>query len=329
MVTVSFPGLGIENFNINPVAIDLGKIQIRWYALLIVSGMILAFLYAAYRSKQEGISFDDLLDITIFTVVFAIIGARLYYVLTSLDKYDSFLEMIAIWNGGLAIYGAIIAGAITVFVVCKIKKIPFLKMFDAAAPAVMIGQIIGRWGNFCNGEAYGSEIFEGEFFYFIRMGLIPNIESSTVMHYFHPTFLYESLWNLVGLILIHFLYKKKKFDGQVVLMYLTWYGFGRMLIEGLRTDSLYVGVFRISQVVGFLCFVIGTILLIVNLVRVHRKKLDEIEYSPAYKKSIASACAQEDTEEAMSNEEDAESYTIDDNTQSDTGSTGDQDGKAD
>lgn len=281
---MSFPGLGIDEFSVNPVAFGIGNIEVRWYGLIIVLGIILAFCYCAYRAKQEGISFDDVLDFAIFTVLFSVIGARVYYVLMSLDEYDSFMEMIAIWNGGLAIYGAIIAGAITIFCVCRYKKIKPLKMLDAVAPGVMIGQILGRWGNFFNGEAYGSEVLEDSFFYFIRMGLLPNIESATRMHYFHPTFLYESLWNLVGFLIIHFLYKKKKFDGQIVLMYLTWYGFGRMLIEGLRTDSLYIGVFRVSQVVGFLCFVIGTILLIVNLMKAHRAKLTASEYLPSYAK---------------------------------------------
>lgn len=286
MTKVSFPGLGIGEFSINPVAftIPIGEgIEVRWYGILIVTGIILAFLYCSYRAKQEGIVFDDLLDIAIFTIVFAVIGARAYYVLTSLDKYDSFMEMIAIWNGGLAIYGAVIAGALTIFIVCKVKKLNAVKMLDAVAPAVMIGQIIGRWGNFCNGEAFGEELVEGHWLYFARMGLNSYNTGFTTMMV-HPTFLYESLWNLIGFIAIHFLYKKKKFDGQIVLMYLTWYGFGRMLIEGLRTDSLYVGVFRISQVVGFFCFILGAIALIVLFMKANRREKDSEEYVLAYKK---------------------------------------------
>lgn len=304
MVTISFPGLGIEPFTINPVAFTLfGKLEVRWYGLIITVGIILAFAYCAFRANQEGINFDNMLDIAIFTIFFSVIGARAYYVLTSLDQYDSIGEVFAIWEGGLAIYGAIIAGAITIFAVCRYKKISVLKMLDATAPAVMIGQIIGRWGNFCNGEAYGAEVFEGNFFYFLRMGLLPNIESRFQMHYFHPTFLYESVWNLVGFLLINALYKKKKFDGQVVLMYLTWYGFGRMLIEGLRTDSLYVGVFRISQVVGFVCFVAGSILLVVNLLKVRRASLTTEAYAPTYSK-ISGMTSDETTAEDTSAAED-------------------------
>ena len=282
MVTISFPGIGIDNFMVNKVAFSIGNLEVRWYGIIITLGIILVVAYCAYRAKQEQISVDDLLDMAIFTIIFAIIGARLYYVLTSLSEYDSFYEVIAIWEGGLAIYGGIIAGAITIYVVCRIKKISFAKAFDMVAPAVMIGQILGRWGNFFNGEAYGREIAENSIFYFIRMGLIPNIESASKMHYFHPTFLYESLWNLVGFIIINALYKKKKFDGQICLMYISWYGFGRMLIEGLRTDSLYVGAFRISQVIGFLCFVVGSVLLIYNLVKARRTTLTSFDYAPVY-----------------------------------------------
>lgn len=303
MKTISFPGLGIDNFQLNPVAFTIplfGGIEVRWYGLIITLGIILAFTYCAFRAKHEGISFDDVLDIAIFTVIFGIIGARLYYVLTSLDKYDSFYDAIAIWEGGLAIYGAIIAGGLTIFIVCRHKKIKFMKMFDAVAPAVMIGQILGRWGNFFNGEAYGEEVLEGSLFYFIRMGLIPNIESATRMHYFHPTFLYESLWNLVGFIVINAFYKKKKFDGQIFYMYISWYGFGRMLIEGLRTDSLYVGVFRISQVVGFLCFVVGALMLTLNLVKARRARLTAMEYDPAYPKFVTTASTADSVAETES-----------------------------
>ena len=320
MTTLSFPGLNIGEFQIDPVAIRIGdSIEIRWYGILIVTGIILAFLYACYRAKHEGISFDNMIDITLFTVIFSVIGARVYYVLTSLDQYHNLLDVIAIWNGGLAIYGAIIAGAITIFVVCRIKKISVLKMLDVAAPAVMIGQIIGRWGNFCNGEAFGTVIPEKNPLYFLRMGIYPhNIESVKGMAYVHPTFLYESLWNLVGFIIIHFIYKKKKFDGQIVLMYLTWYGFGRMFIEGLRTDSLYIfGVFRISQVIGFICFVCGTVALIFNFAKSYRKKKDGEEYSPAYKKIsnpgaiFEGADASEESESEEKNEDLLQKY-IDD-----------------
>lgn len=300
MVNISFPGIGIDAFSVSKIAftIPIGEgISVRWYGLIITMGILLAILYASYRAKQEGIIFDDLLDMAIFAVIFSIIGARVYYVIFSLDKYDSLLDMIAIWNGGLAIYGAIIAGAITLFLVCKHKKISFYKTLDMAAPAVMIGQIVGRWGNFFNGEAHGTEILPDEFLYFIRMGL--SFGSNTISRFYHPTFLYESLWNLVGFIIINALYKKKKFDGQIVLMYITWYGFGRMLIEGLRTDSLMLGVFRVSQIIGFACFVAGAVLLILGFKYAHRKELTAKSYETIYETGATESVETEATEETV------------------------------
>ena len=298
MVTVSFPGIGIGEFTINPVAFQipiLGGIEVRWYGILITIGIILAFSYCAYRAKQEGINFDNLLDIAMYTIIAGVIGARVGYVLFSLENYTKYLDthgfwymikkMISINEGGLQIYGAIIAGAITIIAVCKIKKINPLKMLDAAASCVMIGQIIGRWGNFFNGEAHGSVVPETSPLYFIRMGLSThNIEGIKGMAYVHPTFLYESLWNLIGFVIIALLYKKKKFSGQITLMYLTWYGFGRMFIEMLRTDQLKVGVFPVSVVIGAVCFVVGTVLLIVNLTKAHRAEITAGDYTPTYAK---------------------------------------------
>lgn len=288
MVTVSFPGLGIEPFSFNKVAftIPIGKgIEVRWYGIIIVIGIILAFAYAWYRGKREGVILDDLLDIAIWAIIFGMIGARAYYVLTSLDEYNSFWDAIAIWNGGIAIYGAIIGGALAILVVCHIKKIKWQKVFDMVAPGVMIGQILGRWGNFFNGEAYGATPAESNPLYFLRMGLQKQGWNSEI--FVQPTFLYESVWNLIGFIIINATYKKKKFDGQIFLQYITWYGFGRMFIEGLRQDSLYVGPFRISQVIGFACFVVGTVLLIINFNKAHNLKLAEGDYSNVYSKLLS------------------------------------------
>jgi len=276
MVTVSFPGLGIGEISFNKVAFSLfGTIEVRWYGIIMVTGIILAFLYAYYRSKHEGISFDDLLDYAIFTVLSGIVGARLYYVITSGQKY-TFGEIFAIWNGGIAIYGAIIGGATALLCVSLYKKIKWQKAFDMVCPGVMIGQIVGRWGNFFNGEAYGESPAADSLLYFMRMEL--RHEDWMNSYVCQPTFLYESLWNLVGFLIINALYKKKKYDGQVFLMYITWYGFGRMFIEGLRTDSLMVGSFRISQVVAFLCFTVGFALLVYLGVRAsNRAKLAAAE----------------------------------------------------
>ncbi len=269
MITVSFPGLGIGEFSFNRIAFSIGSFEVRWYGIIIVCGIILAFLYTNYRAKHEGVSFDDLLDYAIFTVLSGVVGARLYYVLTSSREY-TFGEIFAVWNGGLAIYGGIIGGAAALFVVSFVKKIKWQKVFDMVGPGVMLGQIVGRWGNFFNGEAFGETPAKDSLLYVFRMHLKREEWTSTVEC--QPTFLYESLWNLIGFIIINLLYKKKKFDGQVVLMYLTWYGFGRMLIEGLRTDSLYVGPIRISQLVGFLCFVVGLALIVIFSIRADKKK---------------------------------------------------------
>ncbi len=275
MIEVSFPGIGIDNFDINSVAFTIGKnFSVYWYGIIITCGIVFAFMYAWFRSKNERIVSDYLVDVALWTVILGIVGARLYYVLTSLDKFvpDPFnlwefiKNVFNVRGGGLAIYGGIICGALGVIIASKIKKIDTFSLADSIAPGVMFAQAIGRWGNFVNGEAHGGIVSEGHPLYFLRMGLFPNDDSVFNMVYYHPTFLYESVWNLVGFIIINVFYKKKKFNGQITCMYLAWYGFGRMFIEGLRTDSLYVGSFRISQVVGFLCFIIFGGLLIWGLI---------------------------------------------------------------
>ena len=292
-VTISFPGIGIGKFTVDKIAFSVGIFEIRWYGIILTLGIIAGVLYTLYRSRHEGISSEDVLDFTLYTVLLAIVGARLYYVLTTLKdaygrwNYHSLVDVIAVWEGGIALYGSLIGGALAIVLVSRVKKYStakLLKMCDMVAPGVMLGQIIGRWGNFINGEAHGVETAEN---FFLRMGLMgaADCKYPNKMTYYHPTFLYESLWNLVGFVLINLLYKKKKFDGQVLLMYLAWYGLGRMFIEGLRTDSLYVGVFRISQVVGFLCFVICGTLLAYLLLRERRKNKDKEEYVPAYERS--------------------------------------------
>lgn len=275
--TVSFPGLGIGEFSFDRVAFELFGKAIYWYGVIIMLGILAAFIHALIRGKQEGVKTDDILDIGIFTVLFGVIGARLYYVVTTLDthEYKSFIDVIAIWEGGLAIYGGIIAGCIAIVVTCLVKKINPLKVTDCIAPGVGLAQAIGRWGNFMNGEAYGYEVAEDSLLYPFRMGLISEYTEGTAMRYYHPTFLYESLWNLVGFVLITLLYRKKKFNGQITLMYFTWYGFGRMFIEGLRTDSLYVGPFRISQVIGAVCFLAGSALLVAGFILSQKGKLDK------------------------------------------------------
>ena len=259
MRKLSFPGLGIGEFAVNSTAFTLFGLDVAWYGVIIAFGALLAVFYVMWRAKQVGIKTDDILDIALLTIPLGVIGARLYFVLMSLDSFDRFWEIFDIRSGGLAIYGGILGGALGVFIMTKVKKLPFFKMADLICPAVMIGQIMGRWGNFMNVEAYGTETTLPW-----RMGIL----SYNGWTYVHPTFLYESLWNLLGFVLINTFYGWKtkkthqKYDGQIFLMVFTWYGFGRMLIEGLRTDSLYIGPFRVSQVLGAIFFVVGLSLLL-------------------------------------------------------------------
>ena len=274
-ITVAFPGLGIDGGEVNSVAFSLGEnFSVMWYGVVIAFGMLMAIAYACYRCKQHGIKIDDLVDIAIFTIFFGVIGARLYYVAFNPTNFKTLGDILNLRSGGLAIYGGIIAGALTIVVVCLIKKISWLQLFDCAGPGVMLAQAMGRWGNFFNGEAYGSIVEEGHPLYFLRMGLISSNTYSdfgtSQMVYVHPCFLYESLWNILGFVLINLVYKKKKFDGQNALYYIAWYGFGRMFIEGLRTDALYIGQtgIRVSQLLGFLLFAVATALIIMGLIYV-------------------------------------------------------------
>ena len=295
MKYISFPGLGIDPFQMDAVAFNLFGIPVMWYGVIIATGMILAFLYALTRAKIERVKADDIYDLGIFTIIFGVIGARLYYVIFEFNTFivkgslwKTLLNILDIRSGGLAIYGGIIAGFLTVLTVSKIKKIRFSTLLDVVAPAVMIGQIIGRWGNFMNIEAFG-----GETTLPWRMGILSSFDGGESFYsemYVHPTFLYESLWNVLGLVLIHVFYKKKKFNGQVFLFYMTWYGLGRMLIEGLRTDSLMIGPVRVSQALAAVTFVLGAILMIINLRNLKR-----------YNESLNDSTTNSDSEETAEN----------------------------
>ncbi len=273
---ISFPGFGIGNFEVNSVAFSIGSLTIAWYALIITLGMISAVAYTIFRAKGIGIKSDDIIDYALALIPTGIVGARLYYVLAEIDRYHSFKDVINIRNGGLAIYGGIIGGFLAAVIVSKVKKIPFLAFADCCVPGIILAQSIGRWGNFMNGEAYG-----GETDIFCRMGLKNGNTfgdfATTEMVYVHPTFLYESLWNLIGFILINIFYKHKRYDGQVLFLIFGWYGLGRMLIEGLRTDSLYSNIFgiqfRTSQVLAGLILAVCLGFLIYFAIKKPKKEL--------------------------------------------------------
>ena len=251
---ISFPGLGLELDP--PSTIQLGPLTIHFYGLIIAVGMLLAVLYASKRSKEFGLKEDDLIDGVLWVAPFAIICARLYYCIFEWDQYASNpISILYIWNGGLAIYGGVLGAVIGLSVFCKVRKIKATAMMDVVALGLLIGQSVGRWGNFMNREAFGAPTDS-----FLRMGLYNT--ATGAVEYYHPTFLYESLWNFVGFLLLHFLSKKRKYDGQVALGYVAWYGLGRAFIEGLRMDSLYWGPFRVSQVLaGVSCVAAVAVLL--------------------------------------------------------------------
>ena len=251
---ISFPGLGLELDP--PSTIQLGPLTIHFYGLIIAVGMLLAVLYASKRSKEFGLKEDDLIDGVLWVAPFAIICARLYYCIFEWDQYASNpISILYIWNGGLAIYGGVLGAVIGLSVFCKVRKIKATAMMDVVSLGLLIGQLVGRWGNFMNREAFGAPTDS-----FLRMGMYNT--ATGAVEYYHPTFLYESLWNFVGFLLLHFLSKKRKYDGQVALGYVAWYGLGRAFIEGLRMDSLYWGPFRVSQVLaGISCVAAVAVLL--------------------------------------------------------------------
>ena len=240
---ISFPFLGLE---VNPPRgfSVFGLVDVRMYGLIIACGMMLAVWYSCKRSKEFGLKADDLLDGVLWVTPFAFLCARLYYCAFEWDRYaDNPISILYIWQGGLAIYGGVIGAVIGAAVFTRIKKIKLGAVLDLLAIAFLIGQSIGRWGNFCNREAFGAATDS-----FFRMGLFN--DTTGAWEYYHPTFLYESLWNAVGFVLLHFASRHRKYDGQIGLLYAAWYGLGRAFIEGLRVDSLWWGPFRVSQVLA-------------------------------------------------------------------------------
>ena len=260
---ISFPSIGFS-WDPSPV-ISIGSLQIHWYGVLIAVGLLLAVLYACGRSKEFGLHEDDLIDGVLCVVPFAVICARLYYCIFQWETYAANpISILYIWEGGLAIYGGVIGAAIGIAVFAKVKKdkVKLTAVLDITSLGFLIGQSIGRWGNFLNREAFGAPT-EG----FFRMGLLNSVTGQ--VEYYHPTFLYESVWNLCGFLLLHFLSKRRKFDGQVALGYVAWYGLGRTFIEGLRMDSLYWGPVRVSQLLAAVSCFAAVVVLIVMMMRQH------------------------------------------------------------
>lgn len=258
---ISFPFLGLE---MNPGrAFSLGPLTIHYYGIVIAFGLMLAVIYACKRSRQAGLTEDDILDGVLWITPFAIVCARIYYCVFSWDMYaDNPVSALYIWEGGLAIYGGVLGAVLGVAVYCRIKKCSLPALLDLVSLGFLIGQCIGRWGNFFNREAFGAATDS-----FFKMGLYNTVTGAT--EYYHPTFLYESVWNLTGFLLLHFLSRRKKYDGQIALGYCAWYGLGRAVIEGLRVDSLYWGSIRVSQLLAALSCVAAVGVLVWQHFRPH------------------------------------------------------------
>lgn len=284
---IQFPKLG-WTFRINPTAFKIGNFEVQWYGIIITLGMLLAFIYCFGKMKRFGIDPDRAVDAVIGGVLGGIVGARLYYVAFNWSEYKDDLK--SIFNtreGGLAIYGGIIGALAVGLLICKIRKVKMLPMLDIACLGFLIGQGIGRWGNFVNQEAFGGRtdsflgmtggriqeyIFENSASLGGRLvgdsagsGIV-NLELYPV----HPCFLYESLWCLLGFALLALWSKRRKYDGQILLMYMAWYGAERFVVEGLRSDSLYIGSIRVSQALSAVIFIVSVILQIVMLSKVRR-----------------------------------------------------------
>ena len=291
---ISFPGLfGDWSFNPDPIAVHIGH-GIYWYGIILAIGLLAGLVLCMKQAKRYGLTEDNVLDMVLWAVPSCIIGARLYYVIFYLDLYrnaDGSLnwgEMVAVWDGGLAIYGAVIAGAIVAFFYTRHKKIKMGAMTDLAVMGLLLGQCIGRWANFINREAFGAET------------TLPwRMQLTTVTGQLvevHPTFLYESLWNLAGLLLIIFVVSKaRRFDGENTWFYFLWYGIGRFWIEGLRTDSLYLfnwtiggQPIRVSQALSLVMVFVSLFMLYYHI-KLHPHKPEELYVNIVAARNAAAA----------------------------------------
>lgn len=324
MNPIVFPGLGLE-LHINRVAFSVFGKDVYWYGIIIACGFFLAVIYCYYNAKRFGIVNDRVIDFVLFAAPGGIIGARIYYVLFYPSLYwnpdgsFNWLRAISIWDGGLAIYGGVIAAIIILLIFCRVKRIKFLAFADLGSYGLFIGQAIGRWGNFCNQEAYG-----GPTTLPWRMGLTVAGEYIEV----HPTFLYESLWNALGLVFAHFVLRKhRKFDGEVFLFYLSWYGLGRMWIEGMRTDSLYLfntGI-RVSQLLAGLCFVIAGALLLVLVVKLKPDPERLYVNQVAARQASADPVEAEEKDQPQQSRKDADTETDQEDTETEEPQNGSSD----
>ncbi|MGN7176044.1 prolipoprotein diacylglyceryl transferase [Paenibacillus sp. FSL R5-0490] len=247
---------------LDPIAISLGPIQVHWYGLIIGLGIALALIIAMREGERRGLPKDIFADLMLWAIPIAIISARIYYVIFQWDFYsENPGEIIKIWNGGIAIHGALIGSVITAYVFAKKKKISFWKLADIAAPSIILGQAIGRWGNFINQEAHGGEVSRA---FLENMHLPEFIINQMYINgaYYHPTFLYESVWNIIGFIILILLRRANLRRGELFLSYVIWYSIGRFFVEGLRTDSLMLTEnLRIAQTISIVLIIVALVLI--------------------------------------------------------------------
>lgn len=278
MYSVEMFGL---SFELDPVAVSIGSFDIYWYGVIIATGFLAALVYAFRRAGDYQIQTDPMIDVILIGTVGSIIGARAYYVLTRLEHYETFGQMIDIRDGGLAIYGGLIGAFVCGGLACKWRKVNVLDMFDLASVSFLVGQAVGRWGNFMNQEAFGTNTALPWGMYsngtqqhlsYVQSTLAQQGVSVDPTLPVHPCFLYESLWCIAGFVLLHFLSKHRHFKGETTLQYIVWYGLGRFFIEWVRTDSLMIGPFKISQLLAAACVVAGTALLIGFTVRCKKEQ---------------------------------------------------------
>lgn len=251
---------------IDPVALKLGPLTVMWYGVIIAIGIFVAIWLSIQEAEKRGLKEDDIVDLALWMIPIGFLGARLYYVLFEIGYYlQNPLEILAIWHGGIAIYGGLIAGALTIIWYCKKKNVPIWLLLDILAPTVLLAQSIGRWGNFINQEAHGTEVSRK----FLESLFLPEFiinQMNIKGTYYHPTFLYESLWSLIGVLFIFaFRHRKHLFKrGEIALTYVIWYALGRFFIEGMRTDSLYIPgtPIRVSQILSIILVIAGAILMV-------------------------------------------------------------------
>ncbi|EBD1550065.1 prolipoprotein diacylglyceryl transferase [Listeria monocytogenes] len=269
---------------LDPVAIQIGSISVKWYGVIIASAVVIALLLALSEANKRKMDKEIIVDLLIWAIPISIISARIYYVIFEWDFYKNNLgEIVKIWHGGIAIYGALIGAVLTAIIFSRIKKISFWQLADVVAPSLIIAQAIGRWGNFMNQEAHGAETTRS----FLESIHLPDFIINQMYidgAYYQPTFLYESLWNVLGFIILLIIRRTKIRRGELFLGYVIWYSFGRFFIEGMRTDSLMWGDFRVSQALSLLLIVLSIGIIIYRRLKMNPPYYMEDKFGKAVKK---------------------------------------------